>query len=151
MTDRTWTTSQLHNDLRYAARELGEGWSVLAARSGTILAKGQGRRLKPALVLLHELRGSRLEGDKIACVFADKVLGLAAFRLACLLGAKAVYGEVTSRLAVQEARRRGILVAWHRLVPAVLNERQDGLCPMEHLAFKSESDFEFYRALARRR
>ena len=147
----TLTTSQLHHDLKYAARKLGEGWSVLAATKGTVLAKGEGRHLMPALVLLHELRGPGLERDKIPCVFADKVLGLAALRLACLLGAEGVYGELASRLAVQEARRRGMPAAWHRVVPAIMNVRQDGLCPMEHLAFKAGSDFEFYQALKGRR
>jgi hypothetical protein len=145
------TTSQLHNDLRFAARKLGEGWSVLAVRRGTVLAKGEGRRLVPALTLLHELRGPGLDGDEIPCVFADKVLGLAAFRLACLLGARAVYGELASRLAIKEAGQRGMPVAWHRVVPAIMNAWQDGLCPMEHLAFRAGSDFEFYQALKRRR
>ena len=88
----------------------------------------------PALMLLHELRGEDLERDQVPCVLADKVLGLAAFRLASLLGARAVYGELVSRLAVQEAGRRGIPIVWHRLVPTIMNARLDGLCPMEHLA-----------------
>jgi hypothetical protein len=150
MTDKMLTKAQLHNDLTHAARKLGEGWSVLAVSKGTVLSMKQGRRLEPALALLHELRGPALEGDKIACVFADKVLGLAAFRLASLLGAEAVCGEVVSCLAVREARRRGVPIVWHRLVPAIMNMRQDGLCPMEHLAFRSYSDYEFYQALKRR-
>lgn len=145
------TTNELHNDLKYAARKLGEGWSVVAVRKGMVLAKGEGRRLMPALMLLHELRGEDLERDQVPCVLADKVLGLAAFRLASLLGARAVYGELVSRLAVQEAGRRGIPIVWHRLVPTIMNARQDGLCPMEHLAFRAGSDFEFYRALKERR
>lgn len=145
------TTAEIHNDLKYAARKLGEGWAIVAVRNGTVLGKSEGRRLMPALALLHELRGPELEKDQVPCVVADKVMGLAAFRLACLLGARAVYGEMVSRLAVREADRRGIPVVWHRLVPAIMNARQDGLCPMEHRAFRAGSDFEFYRALKERR
>lgn len=114
------------------------------------MGRERGRRLEPALALLTALRGSCLERDKVLCAFADKVIGLAAFRLACLLGAEAVYGEIASSLAVDEGRRRGIPVVYHNLTPVIMNMRQDGLCPMEHLAFRSENDFEFYLALRSR-
>ncbi|HHY76277.1 MAG TPA: DUF1893 domain-containing protein [Firmicutes bacterium] len=148
---RLTLTEELNNDMRIAARTLAEGWSIVAVRNGAVIAKSEGRRLMPALELLHELRGPELDRAEVPCVVADKVLGLAAFRLACLLGARAVYGELVSRLAVREASLRRIPVAWHRLVPAIMNIRQDGLCPMEHLAWRSGSDYEFYRALRERR
>lgn len=141
---------QLRADLGLAVAVLNEGWSACAVRNGGVLGRARGKRLEPALRLLTELRGEDLLGPQKPCVFADKVLGLAAFRLACLLGAKAAYGEVASSLAVDEGRRKGVFVACHKIVPAIMNIRRDGLCPMENLAFRSESDYEFFLALRRR-
>lgn len=142
-------TPQLHSDLNLAVAQVNEGWSACAVRNGVVIGRERGSRLEPALAILRALRGHDLQRDKVRCAFADKVLGLAAFRIACLMGAKAVYGELASSLAVVEGRRRGIVVAYHRLVPAIMNVRQDGLCPMESLAFTSHSDYEFYLALCR--
>jgi hypothetical protein len=140
----------LQDDLDLAVAEVDAGWSASAVKNRMILGRERGRRLEPALSLLVKLRGEDLTKDPVPCAFADKVLGLAAFRLACLLGARAVYGELASSMAVDEGRLRGIPVLYHRVVPAIINVRRDGLCPMEHLAFRSESDYEFYLALRRR-
>jgi hypothetical protein len=132
----------LEEDLRLAVREIQDGWSAAFARNGLVLGREQGKGLRPALKLVANLeRGS-------ACAFADKVLGLAAFRLGCLLGAGVMWGELASELAAAEGRRRGIEVRYHRLVPAIMNLRRDGLCPMEDLAFRSKDDTGFLREVS---
>ena len=79
--------------------------------------------------------------------FADKVVGLAAFRLAYMLGARVMWGELTSSLAVAEARKRGVTLEYDRLVPAIMNMSQDDLCPMERMASQAAGDLQFYRQI----
>ena len=98
------TTNELHNDLKYAARKLGEGWSVVAVRKGMVLAKGEGRRLMPALMLLHEL-GARTSKEtrslaSLPTRYWDSPLSVWPPSWV----PERFYGELVSRLAVQEAR-----------------------------------------------
>ena len=134
----------LEQDLRLAVKEVQAGWSAAIVRKGVLLGRERGRGVRPALTLVRD------HGEQHPFVLADKVLGLAAFRLGCLLGAKAMWGELASVLAVAEGRRRGIEVRYHRLVPAIMNDKRDGLCPMEQLAFRAHSDEEFLLALTER-
>lgn len=140
-------------DLRRALNELQNGWSAAFVSRGTVLYRERGAGLGPAFRIATEfLTGRCCPGTPAQAVpgaFADKVLGLAAFRFGCLLGARLMWGEMASSLAVEEGRRRGIVVRYHRLVPAIMNRHRDGLCPMEHLAFQSQKDYQFcYRATA---
>ena len=134
----------MERDLRVAIEELQDGWSAVVVRKGAVLGTERGRGVRPALTLVKK------HGEKSPCVFADKVLGLAALRLGCLLGAKAMWGELASALAVAEGKRRGLEVRYHLLVPAIMNDKRDGLCPMEQLAFRAHSDEEFLLALTER-
>jgi hypothetical protein len=130
---------ELEEDLRLAVREVRDGWSAAFTRAGSVLGREQGRGLRPALTLVRDCRITR------SCAFADKVLGLAAFRLGRLLGARMMWGDLASALAVQEGRRSGIEVRYHRLAPAILSLRKERLCPMEDLAFRSKDDWGFLR------
>jgi hypothetical protein len=139
----------LVDDLELAKREIVSGASVACVARGVILDKEVGRRLLPAFKVLCRLQGMGY-ANKFPIAFADKVMGLAAFRLAYLAGARIMWGEMASDLAVLEGKRRGVPVYYHRIVPAILNMSQSGLCPMEHLAFVSTNDEEFFSEMSAR-
>lgn len=139
----------MDRDLSVAIRELQKGWSVAFVRNGVVLGREKGKGLRPALVLVglriaQEIENGGPTRESPPCAFADKVLGLAAFRLGRLLGARVMWGEMASELAVLEGRRAGIEVRYHTLVPAVMHQSMERLCPMEHLAFRSCDDYRFY-------
>ncbi|HHW27027.1 MAG TPA: DUF1893 domain-containing protein [Firmicutes bacterium] len=145
-------------DLRLAKEAIQQGWSACLARRGKIIDKEQGIRLQPVLGILKrqvekygDLTGlqSSLAAEGYYA-FADKVIGLAAFRLAYLLGARAMWGELCSSLALEEARKRGVQLEYDNLVPAIMNQTQDDLCPMERMASEIASDLEFYSKLTSR-
>lgn len=70
---------------------------------------------------------------------ADKVIGKATAFLYCLLEVKAVYTPVISESALEVLREHGIEAEYDQCVPAILNRRKDGFCPME-TATKNISD-----------
>jgi hypothetical protein len=148
---------QPSNDLGIAIGQVSQSWAACLVRNGVIVDKEMGNRLGPALSILRRqvertcgrnlLPGSVAEGS---FAFADKVLGLAAFRLAYLCGAREMWGITVSALALREGERRGVPVFYHRLVPSIMNNKMDELCPMERLSWRASSDWEFYHALLAR-
>lgn len=62
---------------------------------------------------------------------ADKVIGKATAFLYCLLEVKAVYAPVISESALAVLQEHGIEAVYDQCVPAILNRRKDGFCPME--------------------
>ena len=69
----------------------------------------------------------------------DKVIGKATAFLYCLLEVKAVYTPVISQTALEVLQAHGIEAQYDLVVPAILNRRKDGFCPME-TATRSISD-----------
>jgi len=155
-------------------REVLRGWSAAVARNGIVVGRETGSGVEPAIRLVDRLvafswspvasphvfpvKGPApriaiakpAQTESSVCAFADKVLGLAAFRAGALLGAKVMWGEIASRLAVLEGCRRGIPVYYHRLVPSIMDRTGANLCPMENLAFKAKGDIWFYFAFKQR-
>lgn len=80
---------------------------------------------------------------------ADKVVGKATALLYCLLEVKAVYTPVISESALAVLREHGIEAEFEQCVPAIMNHRKDGFCPME-TATKNISDPEEALAAVRR-
>lgn len=80
---------------------------------------------------------------------ADKVIGKATAFLYCLLEVKTVYTPVISEAALEVLREHGIEAEYDQCVPAILNRRKDGFCPME-TATKNISDPEQALAAVRR-
>ena len=70
---------------------------------------------------------------------ADKVVGKATAFLYCLLGVTAVYAPVISEAALEVLQKNSIETEYNLRVPAILNRRKDGFCPME-TATKSIDD-----------
>ncbi len=94
--------------------------------AGTIIAAERGRGIRP-LLALHDAPESPLKNATVV----DKVVGRAAAFIAISGGAGHVHGELMSRSAAELLTARGITISHQRLVPEILNQKQDGLCPLE--------------------
>ncbi len=145
---------QLAQDLCLAAQEVAKGWAACLVRQGVIIDAEKGSRLAPAAAILTRRR--KVTQDSILLpgpvqggpyAFADKVMGLAAFRLAYLMGARAMWAPRASQLALAEAYRRGVFLGYGQLVPAIMNAKRDDLCPMERLSTQVFTDWEFYQRM----
>lgn len=62
---------------------------------------------------------------------ADKIVGKAAALLFALAGVAEVYAGVMSEGAVEVFEQNGIRHSCGMLVPAIINRKGDGICPME--------------------
>lgn len=144
------STSPLMRDMVLARREIENGFSAACAQDGEVIYREKGQRLMPVYKIYKKVKEKSQKGQGSSVAFADTVVGLAAFRLAALFGAKAMWGEVVSELALKEGERRGIIVRYKTLVPKILNESQTDLCPMEKLSSSVKSDIEFLDAFESR-
>ncbi len=124
-------------------RAVGRGSSAVLVCRGSVLAEETGRGIVPALKIATRVLANP-HVPPADLVFGDKVLGLAAFRLGALMGARFMWGETASTLAVKEAERRGVAVAFFHLTPCILSPTHNRVCLMEALAFASNSDLDFY-------
>lgn len=79
-------------------------------------------------------------------VIFDKIVGRGAALLAAYLKAKAVYGALGSKLAVQALKKFKIEFYFQKTVPNILNRHQTGLCPFEQLSLGKTPE-EFYTCL----
>ena len=110
--------------LRKAKEELKAGYTcVLCSEKQTLTATARG--VSPVLAFLDSGK------DLSAFYAADKVVGKATAFLYVLLQVKAVYAPVMSRAALGVLEKAGIPATYDTLTEAILNHRQDGLCPME--------------------
>lgn len=62
---------------------------------------------------------------------ADKIIGRAAMALLLLCGAKEIYGEVMSSLALSLPRDNNVTVTYGTLVHHIRARHGDGWCPLE--------------------
>ncbi len=91
-----------------------------------IIAHRSGRGISPLLELYDSSR-QKMQG----AVLVDKVIGRAAAAIAISGGVSHVHGEIMSEDAAAFLRAHKIVSTHTRLVPKILNRKQDGLCPME--------------------
>jgi Domain of unknown function (DUF1893) len=119
-----------------------EGSSFVLVKHGRTLARGSrdgiGELLAAAETLGEAARGSSL---------ADKVVGKAVAMVAAHYGLSAVFSPLASEPAQQVLARHGIELQPERLVPLILNRRNDGPCPMERLTMPLEQPGEAVAAL----
>ncbi len=66
-------------------------------------------------------------------VIADKVTGRAAAALTIASGAAHLYTDLISEPALSLLQQASFPVTYGACVPRILNRKQDGPCPMEHL------------------
>ncbi|MDR3216726.1 MAG: DUF1893 domain-containing protein [Clostridiaceae bacterium] len=94
--------------------------------AGEVILSETGRGIAP-LAKLYINNKSDLAGAK--CY--DKVVGSAAAALLCDIGVVYVYAAIMSEKARDMLASAGIAVEYGQLVPAVLNGKRQGLCPLE--------------------
>lgn len=100
-------------------------YSCVAARE-TIFYQGTGLGVKPLITPMRENR-QFFQGAEVA----DKIVGKAAAFLLVLSGAKAVYGDIMSKGAVEVLEQRGIDYCYVTLVEFIENRTGTGMCPLE--------------------
>lgn len=115
----------MNKDLNRARAILADRGCTCVLCQGDTVYESRERGIRPLLLLLDEGR----ELNRFSA--ADKVVGKATAFIYCLLDVKAVYSPVMSQAALQVLRDHGICAQYDALVPAILNRRADGFCPME--------------------
>jgi hypothetical protein len=78
---------------------------------------------------------------------ADKIVGKAVAMVARRARIRAVYSPLMSQAACDALARDHIAVEYDRLVPLILNKRNDGPCPMERLTLPLDDPREAVVAL----
>ena len=112
-------------DLENAIAVLNQdGYTCVLAKGG-VYHTSRERGVKPLMDLLE--RG----GDYTQFSAADKVIGKATAFLYVHLGIKRLYGQIVSQGASEVLSRYGVEFTAGQLVPAIMNRRKDGYCPME--------------------
>ncbi|HOI72789.1 MAG TPA: DUF1893 domain-containing protein [Syntrophales bacterium] len=105
---------------------------------GRRIFTSMGKGLRPLLECLDACRGLR------DCVLHDKIMGLAAARLAADSG---IVREIVSRTASEPAarflERRGLPLEVEETVPAILTLDGGAVCPGERIALAVEDPVRF--------
>lgn len=79
----------------------------------------------------------------------DRVVGNAAALLLSRISCREIHGGLGSRLAAETLDRFGIRYRFTETVPYILNNRREGMCPMEELSLNKTPE-EFYQTLRER-
>ncbi len=114
----------MNNDLCRARQMLEEGGYTCVLCRAEQIHTSTARGVRPLLELLDN-------GSWAQFCAADKVVGKATAFLYVLLQIRAVYTPVISEAALDVLTRHGVDVQYQISVPAILNRRKDGFCPME--------------------
>ena len=115
----------MNKDLAKAKKILLDTGATCVLCKGGSRVESQLRGVTPLVDLLDTFM------DFSGYCAADKVVGKATAFLYCLLEVKAVYTPVISEQALQVLQQHGIDAQYDLCVPAILNRRKDGFCPME--------------------
>lgn len=107
-----------------------------------IIALENGRGVSP-LLTIYETHHDQMAGATVV----DKVVGRAAAAIAICGGVSHVHGELMSEDAVEFLEQNGVTVSYTKLVPRILNQKLDGLCPLEQSVLGIEDPVEALAAL----
>ncbi len=105
-----------------------DGLAFVIAKDGNILRTGT----REGVGELLETVGA-LDGQTRGASLADKIVGKAVAMVARRAGIRAVYSPLASEAAREALAHDHILLEYDRMVPLILNKRNDGPCPMERL------------------
>jgi hypothetical protein len=94
--------------------------------NGQVFAPRRGRGVNP-LLEFYEKNAEQMAG----AIVVDKVIGRAAAAIAISGKAKAVFAELMSEDGAAFLKQHGIEAGYARMVPRILNQKRDGLCPLE--------------------
>ena len=98
----------------------------IAVQNNKIVAAERGRGVSP-LLNLYDRDKALIKNS----VIVDKVIGRAAAFIIIKGGAAEVFGKITSEDALQLLKKHNIPVTYDLLVPRILNQKRNGLCPLE--------------------
>lgn len=116
-------------DLELAKEALNNyNLAFVLAKDGNILKTGMRDGIGELIATLDAL-GDTARGASLA----DKIVGKAVAMVARHAGLCAIYSPLVSQAALDALAPQGIPLEYDRLVPLILNKRNDGPCPMERL------------------
>lgn len=93
---------------------------------GKIAITESGHGVSP-LLDLYDKHGSKMKGG----IIVDKVIGRAAAAIAICGQVAYVHGEVMSEDAVPFLESNGVGASGTLMVPRILNQKRNGICPLE--------------------
>ena len=115
------------NDFEKAKDMIHNGEAeCIVVKDGRIVAVEKGRGISPLLKLYDE-QGSLMQDS----VIVDKVIGRAAAFITIKGGASEVYGKIMAEDAKALLEEHNIKVSYMLLVPYIMNNQRNGLCPLE--------------------
>ncbi len=131
-------------NLELAKQKLtSDGLAFVIVQTGTILRTGTREGVGELLEAVAEL-GPATQGAALA----DKIVGKAVAMIARAAKIQTVYSPLASQAASDALARDHIAFEYDRLVPFILNKRNDGLCPMERLTLPLDDPHQAVAALA---
>ncbi len=117
------------NDLELAKQTLtADSLAFVLVKDGAILRTGRRQGIGELIQAVDAL-GDQARG----AVLADKIAGKAVAMVARAAGFGAVYAALASQAGRDALAEDHIPLEYARLVPLILNQRNDGPCPMERL------------------
>jgi hypothetical protein len=136
----------LTSELKQAKTMIHNGEAeCVVLQNDKIVAIEKGRGISPLLKIYDE------KGDLIQnAIIVDKVIGRAAAFITIKGGAAAVHGKIMSEEAQTLLREHGIKTSYDLLVPRILNNKRDGLCPLEDSVKNITSPYEALPAMRQR-
>ena len=134
----------MNNDLELAKQKLqADSLAFVIVKKGNVLRAGTrdgiGELLQAVGALGDETQGASL---------ADKIVGKAVAMVARAAKISAVYTPLASQAAQDALALDRIALESDRIVPLILNKRNDGPCPMERLTLPITSPHDAVAALA---
>jgi hypothetical protein len=117
------------NDLELAQQTFHAGpLAFVLVKNGAILRSGTRDGIGELIQAMDAL-GEAAHGASLA----DKIVGKAVAMVARSAQIRAVYSPLASQAALDALTLDHIPLEYDRLVPLILNKRNDGPCPMEKL------------------
>ncbi len=131
------------NDLELAKQTLrADSLAFVLAKDGAILRTGTRAGIGELIEVMDAL-GDAARG----AVLADKIAGKAVAMVARAARLRAVYSPLASQAARDALDIDHIVLEYDRLVPLILNQRNDGPCPMERLTLPIDDPLQAVDAL----
>ena len=113
-------------------------------RGKTLVFTSQKERLLP-LMEYNAAGGAK----RHPVIIYDKVMGNAAALLSVLAHAREVYSPLGSQLAIKTLEKHGIRHHLDKVVPCIMRDDGQGMCPMEELSIGKTPE-EFYKVMKAR-
>ncbi len=116
-------------DLELAKQKLqSDACAFVLVKEGVVLRVGTRDGIGELIEAMDAL-GERAHGAALA----DKIVGKAVAMVARWARVRAVYSPLMSQAACDALARDQIVFEYDRVVPLILNKRNDGPCPLERL------------------